>query len=140
MTAGGISLAPGGGEAGPQERPAFLIKCFLELAVVQFEFRTVRVVTRAHRISPGLNVHFTRAFIPSQFIGTVKLVRHVSSTVTRRMPRLRLAKPRHAQPRAYCLSIVCSNFEKHGHCLSATAIRVAMQQIPSAGDSEGREK
>jgi len=27
---------------------------------VQFEFRTVLVVTRAHRISPGLNLHFSR--------------------------------------------------------------------------------
>src|SRR5438046_9919904 len=72
--------APGRGEAGPQERPAFPIERFLELAVVQFEFRTVLVVTRAHRISPGLTVHFTRTFLPSQFIGTVKLVNHASLT------------------------------------------------------------
>jgi len=57
---------------------------------MQFEFRTVLVVTRAHRISPGLNVHFTRAVIPSQFIGTVKPVHHVSLTVARRMPHRRL--------------------------------------------------
>src|SRR6266542_3184572 len=56
--------APGRGEAGPQERPAFPIERFLELAVVQFEFRTVLVVTRAHRISPGLNVHFRRTADP----------------------------------------------------------------------------
>jgi hypothetical protein len=31
-----------------------------------------------------LNVHFTRAVIPSQFIGTVKPVHHVSLTVARR--------------------------------------------------------
>jgi hypothetical protein len=63
----------GRGEAGSQERPAFVIERFLELAVMQFEFRTVLVVTRAHRIPPGLNVEFIRAFIPSQFVGTVKL-------------------------------------------------------------------
>ena len=86
--------APCRGEAGPQERPAFPIERFLELAVVQFEFWTVLVVTRAHRISPGLNVHFTRTLIPSQFIGTVKLVRHVSLTVGRRRPRRRITEPR----------------------------------------------
>src|SRR5215510_12933552 len=85
--------ASGRGEAGPQERSAFSIERFLELAVMQFEFRTILVVTRAHRITPGLDVHL-RAFIPSQFAGTVKLVHHVSLTIARRTPHRPLTKPR----------------------------------------------
>ena len=50
--------APGRGEAGSQERPTFPIKRFLEPAVVQFKFRTVLVITRAHGVSP----RFERAF------------------------------------------------------------------------------
>ncbi len=40
--------APGRREARPQERAAFAIERLLEVAVVQFEIRTVPVVTRAH--------------------------------------------------------------------------------------------
>ena len=40
------------GEAGLQERSAFPVERFLEITVVQFEFRTVFVITRAHRIPP----------------------------------------------------------------------------------------
>jgi hypothetical protein len=82
---------PGRGKAGPQKRPAFPIQRLLEFSVVQFEFRTVLVVTRAHCIPPGLSVHFRRTpdLIPSQFIVAVKLVRHVALIVGRRNAALR---------------------------------------------------
>jgi hypothetical protein len=86
--------APGCGEAGPQERPAFPIERFLELAVVQFEFRTVLVVTRAHRISPGLNVHFSRTPDPISVHRNSQFVRHVTLAVGQRNAALRVKKGR----------------------------------------------
>ena len=127
----------GGGEAGLQERPAFPIQRFLELAVVQIEFRTVLVVTRAHRISPGLNVHFTRTFIPSQFIRTVKRMRHVSLTFGRQRPRRRTTKPRIQNVRLLLEHCVLK-FEKHGHCLCVKVRRCCRSMLGNR-DAEARE-
>src|SRR4051794_28032111 len=105
--------APGRGKTGPQKRPAFPIERFLELAVMQFEFRTVLVVTRAHRDSPGLNVHLRAHPISSQFIVAVKLARRFTLTIERRMRRCWMMGEGKAAF-AYCLSLPCSIFEKYG--------------------------
>jgi hypothetical protein len=67
---------PGRDEAGSQERPAFPIERFLEIAVVQFKFRTVLVVTRTHGVSPRFESASGARLIRPQFIATVKALLH----------------------------------------------------------------
>jgi hypothetical protein len=45
--------------------------------VVQFKFRTVLVITRAHRVSPRFErAHSGARLIPPQFIASVKALLH----------------------------------------------------------------
>jgi hypothetical protein len=66
-----------------------------------------------------LNVHFTGTFIPSQFIGTVKRVRHIVRLLDGEGAATPQDEARDKLTVAHCLSIACSNFEKHAYCLGA---------------------
>src|SRR5262245_21455257 len=118
--------ASGCGEAGSQERSAFSIERVPELAAMQFEFRTILVVTRAHRITPGLDVHFTRLH-PIAVRWNSQTCASCQFDHCKANAASPLEEAKGCIDVAHCLSIVCLNFEKRGHCLSALVHTLAMQ-------------